>query len=231
MATKHDVRLGEAYRLARLLVPGYEVGFKRDSKLHRAIGWLLAKVGNPLYLEAFWTTVGLRTARPRIAEAGATSQEWMTILHEAWHAHQARRLGTVLMGLIYLFPLPLLALAPVLLLTGHWALALAALAAAAPLPALGRAWLEREAYQVSAALMYAYQGDLPESYIEGFLVEQFVGPNYYWMWPFRNQVRDWWYAWLHDLREGDLPEKGPLAPFLREGMRLAVRYRREDGLG
>ena len=190
-----------AVALAKQFVPNYSTTMKRKSRLHRAVGWLLSKLGNPGYMTDFWTTLGSWTARPTMCESGATDTEWQVVLHEGQHANDSKAIGSVVFGFLYLFPQIIgilgvlfglvLAVAVPLGASPWLLLSLASLITLLPLPALGRAYLEMRGYTVSLAVSF-WNGDLgdEESFLE-WLDEMFNGPSYYYMLPFKNVSR--WY--------------------------------------
>lgn len=187
-------------------VPRFGVVLKSKSKLHRAIGWCLAKVGNPQYMESYWTTLDNTVGRPLVCETGTPRSEWKIILHEGRHALDSRRISGVLFKLFYLLPqllaLPVAALAVLAVWHGLvWLWALAGLVLLAPVPALGRAWLEWRAYRVTMIADFVDFGFLPDVYIED-LVHTFAGAGYYWMWPFKSAMRRRIKNWRDDLVAG-----------------------------
>ena len=201
---------------------------KSRSRLHRLIGWVLARLGNPAYMEHVWTTVGHTVWRPRAVEAGPVFSEAEVLLHEGVHVLQARRLTAPGVAALYLLPqlLALPALALALLVSPWWLLGLLCLA---PLPALGRAWLEWEAYKVSVAVD-AWLGPPPawahKAWIEGY-VRKFTGPMYWFMWPFQRHLEKHFSAYANDLIQGNIQ----LTPYLVGCRALVQKWRREDNGG
>ena len=53
---------------------------------------------------------------------------------------------------------------------------------ALPIPSPGRAWAEIRGYRMTMAVYYWLSGQKVDI---KWMVEQFVGPSYYFMWPFR----------------------------------------------
>lgn len=194
---------------------------KSRSRLHRLIGWLLARLGNPAYLDHVWTTVGSTIWRPRAVEAGPLASEAEVVLHEGVHVLQARRLTAAGVAGLYLLPqlLALPALVLALLVSPWWLLGLLCLA---PLPAMGRALLEWEAYKVSVAVD-AWLGPPPPwahwAWIEGY-VRKFTGPAYWFMWPFRRSLEHRFGAWARAVAE----DRAVLTPYLRGARDLVLRH-------
>lgn len=196
-------KLDETVRIAKQFVPSYSLTLKSHSRLHRAAGWLLSKLGNPSYMDSFWTTIGSWTARPTICDQGAVENEWQVILHEVQHAKDAKAIGSVTFGFLYLCPqifgilgilfglslciaLPLGA--PLWLLWGLFSLVFLA-----PIPAIGRAILESRGYLVSMAVAFwsGTMGD-EEQYL-AYMDDMFNGPSYYYMLPFK-KVSRWYFS-------------------------------------
>lgn len=94
---------------------------------------------------------------------------WTTLCHERRHLRRFKRLGLLLVGLLYalvFFPVGL---------------------------AWGRAWLEREGYLETLRCWYALDpARARTSAARDWWVQRFTGPSYGWMWPFKGQVRRWY---------------------------------------
>lgn len=203
-------KFDEAVRLVSLYVPNYKVTFKSQSRLHRAVGWLLSKLGNTQYLSSFWTTIGNWTARPSICEKGATETEWQVILHEGQHAKDSKAIGFLTFCFLYLFPqivgiLGVLfgigCLVAIPLGASPWLLlGLLSLLFLLPLPALGRAILEARGYTVTLAVAF-WSGDVGngEAFLKAF-EDNFVGGAYYYMLPIRRIVRWYFRGKLQELK-------------------------------
>ena len=149
-----------------------ELGFKlhraEDSKLIRK--FVKKNFGitllNHIFLPEHWDSM---SPRSRVA----------LLLHEAQHVRQQLRfgfgniyLGFVLQALIYLlFPLPV----------GL---------------AYGRARLEMDAYKETLRGYYLMSGKdlrvIADKDLEDFIISQFTGPNYVYMWPFERSLRSWY---------------------------------------
>lgn len=94
--------------------------------------------------------------------------------HERVHLRQRRRFG--LMGLTFLYLVPIFPLGL----------------------AYGRARLEWEAYCETIRALFELQGPsvLTDRALRDRIIGRFVGPDYGWMWPFRNSVEKWYDALL-----------------------------------
>jgi hypothetical protein len=188
-------RFDAAVGLVRKAVPKFRVRVKQESRLMRALGWLLARAGNPEFMTDYWTTVGFTTYRP----AGADPCDVVALFHEARHAADAWVLSRPLFFFLYLLPLPLF---PLLLaagiVLGSWWLAAASAAFLLPLPAPFRAWLEFRAYRVTLWGRSAQYGEdaLSDAELERH-VSLFSTGAYYWMLPVRPVVR-WAFRRLRD---------------------------------
>ena len=196
--------------LVKKFCPNYKVTYKKDSWVHRVIGWILSKVGNPYYMTDFITTLGQNTALP--SKSDIFPDLWVDILHEGQHGKDASKIGNLIFAVSYLLPqligilgvLYTLTIAIVLLCGGPLALlwGLIALIFIAPLPAFGRAYAEVRGYTVSLAA--AFWGNTignEEKYID-FIVSMFTGFSYYYMWPFESWVRAYFELKLLELQTG-----------------------------
>lgn len=194
-------KFDKAVSIVKSFCPSFKTILKSQSRLHRAVGWLLGKLGNPAYISDFWTTIGYTMARPNICDSGAYDGEWKVVFHEGQHAKDAAKIGVLTFALLYLFPQIIGVLgvlyglglaiavpcgAPASLLWG-----LFTLLALLPIPALGRAILEFRGYTVSLAVEY-WSGGLKEPGREeiylSFIEKQFTSGNYYYMMPFKKLV-------------------------------------------
>jgi hypothetical protein len=93
-----------------------------------------------------------------------------TLRHEAVHMRQREKMGFITYALIYLFlPVPVVF-------------------------ALGRRDLEMEAYEETLRAFAQYYGieSLREGHIRIRITDEFMGPNYFWMWPFRKDIDRWY---------------------------------------
>jgi len=92
---------------------------------------------------------------------------YVLLRHERVHLRQRRRMGDVVMGLVYLFPLFPIGLA--------W----------------GRARIEWEAYVETIVATAELYGIEAARKLEDDIVRRYVGPDYGWMWPFPATIRRW----------------------------------------
>ena len=153
--------------------PRFRVVKKSDSRLHRAIHYGLVVLtfgGMRAYLTDYVTTIGQGVYVSSDWDLRSDDDRWSTLRHEAVHLRQFRRYTLPGMAFLYLL---------------------------LPLP-LGVAWFrakfEQEAYAESIrcafeqhGLAYVKTGSFREH-----ILEQFTGPSYGWMWPFRNSLNRWY---------------------------------------
>jgi hypothetical protein len=154
-------------------IPGFRIVRKDQSALHRAIH--VALIGVTFgrmrsYLDSYQTTIGKTVYVTSDWDDWPAYERYVTLRHEAIHLRQFRRYTLPVMALLYvLLPLPM----------GL---------------AYFRARFEMEAYAESiraAAELYGIDYVQTPDY-RGRIVEQFVGPSYGWMWPFRSRVERWY---------------------------------------
>jgi hypothetical protein len=198
-----------AIALVKQFVPELTVTKKSDSEFQRAVGWILAKVGNKEYMESYVTTIGTNVATPT-----KYNMSWSVALHEGRHAIDSKRVGHLLYGVGYMFPqiigilgVPLSLLAGVLVLCGAspWLLlSLLSLAFLAPLPAPFRALAEARAYTVTLAALYWSRRIEDEQLVLAALIKIFVTGGYYWMFPFKSTVYRYFQKRLEALKAGTM---------------------------
>jgi hypothetical protein len=204
-----------AIALVKQFVPELIVTKKFDSRLHKAIGWILAKVGNKSYMESYATTIGTTIATPT-----QYNLSWTTALHEGRHGLDFKKWGH-LFSIGYLFPqilgivgvlLSLVACVCVLCGASPWLLlVLTSLAFLAPLPAPFRALAEIRGYTITLATLFWSNRIEDEQLVLRALVEVFVGPGYYWMWPFKSLVRKHFQKQLDALKADEFEQDAYLA--------------------
>ena len=154
-------------------IPGFRIVRKDRSRLHRAIhhALVIVTLGRMRsYLDSFTTTIGKTVYVTSDWEEWTPDRRYITLRHEAVHLRQFRRLTLPLMAVVYiLLPLPM----------GL---------------AYGRAWLEREAYAetIRAAAEVWGRDYAASDEHRRYVIEQFLGPSYGWMWPFRKSLERWY---------------------------------------
>jgi hypothetical protein len=152
--------------------PRFRVVPKRSSRLSLLIDLalrLLTLGRQRQYLTHYHTVLGDTLYVPESWDAASDVDRVITLRHERVHLRQRRRYTMVGMAWLYLFPILPLGLA--------W----------------GRARIEWEAYaetlRATAELRGMSAARSPA--LRARIVEQFVGPAYGWMWPFRASVERW----------------------------------------
>lgn len=157
---------------------------KPDAWLHRAIDRALRLItfgGMTAYLDGYQTTIGRTLYVTADWDERCPTERYVTLRHEAVHLRQFRRWTLPGMAIAYLlFPLPL----------GL---------------AYFRARFEMEAYEESiraAAEVYGPAHPRRASY-RAYVIRQFLGPSYGWMWPFRGALERWYDGVLASLPADD----------------------------
>jgi len=203
-------KVSQTLALIKQFCPNYKIVLKSQSTVNKVIGWILSKVGNSGYMSDFFTTLGQTTYVPTCCESAYIPGMWQILMHEGQHAQDAAKIGNVTFGVLYLLPqligvlgivyaivmgILLLCGGPLSLLWG-----LLALVCLAPIPAFGRAYLEVRGYTVTLASMY-WSGTYNSSVIP-WIVGNFTGGAYYWMWPFASWTTSYFNTRLQELQNG-----------------------------
>ena len=153
--------------------PRFRIVRKDHSFLHRAIDRALVvlTLGRMrTYLGSYQTTIGSTVYVTSDWDDWDPDRRYVTLRHEAVHLRQFRTFTVPGMALLYLLlPLPM-GLA--------W----------------GRAYFEKQAYAESvraAAEVWGPSYPRAAAY-RRHIIDQFVGPSYGWMWPFRRGLERWY---------------------------------------
>jgi hypothetical protein len=153
--------------------PKLRIVRKDRSAFHRGIHWALYAVTfgrMRSYLDSFQTTIGNTVYVTADWDDWEPDRRYVTLRHEAIHLRQFRT-----------YTLPGMAILYVLL----------------PLP-LGLAWFrahfEKQAYAESIrAAAEVWGPDHPrQPAYRNHVIDQFMGPSYGWMWPFRAHLERWY---------------------------------------
>lgn len=153
--------------------PRFRIVRKDHSPLHRAIhrALVVLTLGRMRsYLDSYQTTIGNTVYVTADWDDMASERRYVTLRHEAVHLRQFRSYTLPGMAVLYLL-LPL----PVGL--AWW-----------------RAYFEKQAYAESvraAAEVWGLDYVRRDSY-RRYVLEQFTGPSYGWMWPFRAGLERWY---------------------------------------
>jgi hypothetical protein len=150
--------------------PSFELLWKRDSRLQRAIHVLLAVVtfgGQRVYLTGYYTAMFGKLWVPSRWATLPDLDRYVLLCHERVHLRQRRRMGDVGMAFVYLVPFFPLFLA------------------------YGRARIEWEAYTETLRATAEVYGVEAAARLRGAIVARFVGGDYGWMWPFPRTIHLW----------------------------------------
>lgn len=152
--------------------PAFRIRPKADSRLQRAIDVALRVLtlnGQREYLTRYHTVLGDTLWVPSRWPESGDEQRYVLLRHERVHLRQRRRYGTIGMALLYLLPLLPIGLA--------W----------------GRARIEWEAYAETLRATAEVHGvdAARDPALHDYLVQQFTGAAYGWMWPFPGTIRRW----------------------------------------
>ncbi|HYU16814.1 MAG TPA: hypothetical protein VEL05_12100 [Candidatus Acidoferrum sp.] len=171
--------MDERDRLAELLAelaaefPGFRIISKPSSRmqrmLHRALV-VLTLGRNRAYLDGFHTTIGRRVYVTSDWDEMGRDQRYLVLRHERVHLRQFRRYTLGGMALLYLL---------------------------VPLPfglAYFRARFERAAYEETIRGTAELHGaaHVAQAKFRDRILDQFTGPAYGWMWPFRRSLERWY---------------------------------------
>jgi hypothetical protein len=174
MTSRHGALLDDMRRE----FPRFVIVPKRESPLQRAIGVFLAVLtlgGQRSYMTRYHTVLFGKLYVPDSWNRMTDDDRYILLRHERVHLRQRRRMGDVVMALVYLVPFFPLFLA--------W----------------GRARIEWEAYVETIRATAEVHGLPAARALEGDIVRRYVGPDYGWMWPFPAAVRRWFAEVIADL--------------------------------
>ena len=153
--------------------PGFRVVHKRDAWTQKAIHQALRVLtfgAQSSYLGSYQTTIRRTVYVTDDWDGLSDEQRYVTMRHEREHLRQFRRYTTPLMALLYLF---------------------------GPLP-VGLSWFrahfEKQGYAESiraSAEVWGTDHVRAPRYRE-YVVQQFIGGSYGWMWPFRRSIETWY---------------------------------------
>ena len=196
----------EIERQIAVRIPKFKVVCKQQSWLMKVLAVILYPF-NRKFMTSYTTTIypvvywnGSVPAITDKSTEGEVVHYLDVLLHEFRHLIDRKKYW-ILFNLMYLFPQLLAVFALLSIFFSPWFLL--ALAALAPLPAVGRMWLERRAFDVTMAV-YSWMGfGFTDEYVD-HIVGQFVGSSYYFMWPFRNQLKKHFNQIIEDLKNKKL---------------------------
>lgn len=158
--------------------PAFTLRYKRGSGLQRAIDRALRIVTlgrMSSYLTHYHTVLFGTLWVPESWDRLDDVDRVILLRHERVHLRQRRRMGDVVMAFVYLVPFFPIGLA--------W----------------GRARIEWEAYVETIVATHEHYGLNAAKALRAHIVDRFVGPDYGWMWPFRETVEGWFDDVVHGL--------------------------------
>jgi hypothetical protein len=174
--SRHEALLAEI----REEFPSFAVLRKRGNLLQTVIAIVLAIVtigGQRHYLTRYHTVLFGKLYVPDVWDTMVDGARYILLRHERVHLRQRRRMGDIVMALVYLLPVFPLGLA--------W----------------GRARIEWEAYVETIHATAELYGIDAARKLEDEMVRRYVGPDYGWMWPFPNTIRRWFRDVIAELEE------------------------------
>jgi hypothetical protein len=181
--TRHESLLADI----RTEFPDFDIRPKRGSPLQHGIAaalLLLTLGGQRRYLSAYHTVLFGKLWVSDGWDGMDDASRYILLRHERVHLRQRRRMGDLLMTLMYLIPIFPVALA--------W----------------GRARIEWEAYVETIRATAEVHGLARARALEPEIVRRYVGPDYAWMWPFPAMIRRWFRQAIAELEaESALPER------------------------
>lgn len=158
----------------------FKLVYKKNSKLMKFIDLFLRVLTfgkNKTFMTEFVTTIKNTVYLNSEWDNYTDSSKCTLLRHERIHMRQAQRYGFILYTFLYLF---------VYFPVGF---------------AYYRAKFEKEAYEESIRASYEYYGNLiinSKNYRE-YIIRQFVGPSYGWMFPFRVKMESWYDSIIQDI--------------------------------
>jgi len=166
-------RYGALLEEIRVEFPRFRVVRKDRARSQRAIHWaLVALTAGRMrgYLTDYQTTIGATVFVSDDWEDRTDDQRYVTMRHERVHMRQFQAYSLPVMALLYLL---------------------------IPLP-MGLAWFrarfEKQAYEETIAAAAAVYGPahVRDGAFREHILQQFTGPSYGWMWPFRASLERWY---------------------------------------
>lgn len=169
--------------------PEFEIRYKNEDRWMKLLGKIL--FFNKRFMEGFVTTIGSKVYWPsRKMFNEFPDHSFVTLAHEYVHVMDNQK-SPAKFKLGYLFPqiLAALSLFSILAFISLWFLFfLAFLIFLAPIPAPFRKNSELRGYGMSIKARNWLYGGIDDSTMDHY-VNQFTSGNYYYMWPFENNVR------------------------------------------
>lgn len=162
--------------------PGFEIIQKKNSGLMKVIDIALKVITfgqMKTFMTGFITTLGEKVYVNEGWDSLPLANKAMVLRHERVHMRQARKYGRFLFSLLYLVvPFPV----------GF---------------AYFRKKFEQEAYEESLRALYEYKGSkIFTSKLKTYFMSQFITANYFWMWPWKKGISDWYDSAVAKVKSG-----------------------------
>lgn len=201
---------------AQKYFPDLKIKYKDQSWFMKLIGTLL--FFNKGFMTDYTTTIGSTVYFPSEAVTKTRPISAATVLlHELIHVNDAKKIGKLLFGFLYLTP-QILILPALLLFLLSWKIALPVIILLAlPIPSYFRMYYEKRAYFTSLYAVNALAKRLNFNPIlatqqQGYL-KHFKDSSYYFMWPFSNLQQDFEEA-TEKVKSGQRPYEDPVFDIL-----------------
>lgn len=153
--------------------PDFKLTRKSTSRFMAFLNFLLTAITfgkSNGFMHDVTTTVGNTIYIPTHWDDWDIFSRTSILRHERVHMRQRKRMGSIRFFLTYMFwPVPVLF-------------------------AAGRAKLEMEAYEESMRATVFFQGiqAIESAEYREYMISHFTGANYFWMWPFKGPITDWY---------------------------------------
>jgi hypothetical protein len=216
----YDLMLEKLENRIKKHAPTYELRFKNESTFMKILGKIL--FFNKSFMTGAKTTIGTKIYWPSRAQYERDPKaSFKTLAHEFVHVMDYIK-SPVRFVLGYLFPQILAApavlfvlLSPILIpllalgVLSPWVLLVLLTAVfLAPMPSPGRKKAEMRGYGMSSKARVWLHGSVHPSQTEWY-IEQFIGPSYYYMWPFKKSVQKELKGWADPFDVGCLNDSNP----------------------
>lgn len=196
----HEQTFTKLVSLVKSDIKQFEVVDKESSSFMKKLNFFV-RLFNKDFMTKYATTVYPKVYFP--TEMNPYTK-WTILAHEWVHLRGGKKSQIAFM-LRYFFPqwfviFSLLSLLAIWL-SNLWLLSILALLFAAPLPAVGRMKEELDGYTMSMAVNYWRTGYIQESY-KIWLATQFTSAAYYFMWPFKRDIKQRLHVRANDIKKG-----------------------------
>lgn len=160
--------------------PRFRIVRKNDSRLMTLIDRFLRTLTlgrQSRFLSEYHTVIGYTLYLAPTWDSLDDIDQLVLLRHERVHLRQRRKFGPCGLAFLYLFPFFPVGIA------------------------YGRARLEWEAYSETIRALAEMRGAsvLVDQVFRERIIYRFVGPDYAWMWPFRNAVEKWYDELIQEL--------------------------------